>query len=242
MKGHDLKVRTRRTVDTGGEVTTHRTVHCPRREGAATLAECVLCVRCEGLHRDADGTSVICAYEDGARPGPDAPNRRRIPSPADTTPLSAVMSTSVLCVSPNLDLESFASLLVDQGVTGAPVVDADGRAIGVVSKSDLIQSQHDDPAPMSESEMDDELAALGPGYHLEPTRQGTVGELMMPLAFTLPESASLSQAAALMAFEGIHRVPVTTTDGTVVGIVSSMDVVRWLAEQAGYVVPRSGRR
>ena len=242
MNGHDLKVRTRRTVDAGGEITTHRTVHCPRRDGAATLTECVLCARCEGLHRDASGTSVICTYDDGAWPGHDAPNRRRIPSPADTTPLSAVMTTNVVCVSPSLDLETFASLLVDQGVTGAPVVDGDGRAIGVVSKSDLVQSQHDEPGSASELGVDEELAALGPGFHVEPTRQGTVGELMMPLAFTLPESASLSQAAALMAFEGIHRLPVTTTDGTVVGIVSAMDVVRWVAEQAGYVIPRSGRR
>ncbi len=61
----------------------------------------------------------------------------------------------------------------------------------------------------------------------------------MPKAFTLPASATLSRAAALMAFEGIHRVPVVSTDGRVVGIVSSLDVARWLARNDGYIAPGS---
>jgi CBS domain-containing protein len=32
-----------------------------------------------------------------------------------------------------------------------------------------------------------------------------------------------------MAYEGVHRVPVVAADGRVVGILSSLDVVRWLA-------------
>ena len=46
-------------------------------------------------------------------------------------------------------------------------------------------------------------------------------------------------AAALMAYENIHRVPVVAADGAVIGIVSAMDIVRWVAEQDGYVVGRS---
>ena len=55
-------------------------------------------------------------------------------------------------------------------------------------------------------------------------------------AFTLPEAATVSQAAAIMAYERIHRVPVVTTDGSVVGIVCALDIVAWLAAHDGYAV------
>ena len=40
-----------------------------------------------------------------------------------------------------------------------------------------------------------------------------------------------------MALEHIHRLPIVTDDGRVAGIVTSIDVLRWLARQDGYVVP-----
>jgi len=58
------------------------------------------------------------------------------------------------------------------------------------------------------------------------------------MTFALPEDATLSQASALMAYEGIHRLPVTCAEGKVVGIVSTLDILRWLAEQDGYLVRR----
>ncbi len=59
----------------------------------------------------------------------------------------------------------------------------------------------------------------------------------MSLVFSLPEHASLAQAAALMALEGVHRIPVVAADGKVVGIVSSLDLMRWMARRGGYVLP-----
>jgi CBS domain-containing protein len=61
---------------------------------------------------------------------------------------------------------------------------------------------------------------------------------MTQSALWLPETASLGQAAALMALERIHRVPIVSGDGRVVGIISTLDISQWLAEQGGYVVPR----
>jgi CBS-domain-containing membrane protein len=42
----------------------------------------------------------------------------------------------------------------------------------------------------------------------------------------------------MMAFEGMHRVPVVSASDTVVGIVSSIDVLRWIAQTEGYLVGR----
>ena len=46
----------------------------------------------------------------------------------------------------------------------------------------------------------------------------------------------LSLAAALMANKGFHRLVVVDETGAAVGILSSMDVLRWLAGQSGFVV------
>jgi hypothetical protein len=42
-----------------------------------------------------------------------------------------------------------------------------------------------------------------------------------------------------MAYEGLHHVIVTAGDGRPIGIVSSLDVLRWVARQSGYIMPRA---
>lgn len=206
---HELRVRTRETIEPGGVVSSSGTVHCPRRDAAATVEECIECPGCRGLEMTEEGSHIVCEIEDSMATVPR--RRRRRPTEGDRTPLSAVMSADIVCVSPELPIEELVTLLVDRGFGGVPVVDSAGRPVGVVSKSDLLGDR----------------------------RGGLVCDIMMPIAFTMPESASLSHAAALMAYENIHRVPVVATDGAVVGIVTSMDIVRWVAEEDGYVVGRT---
>ena len=47
--------------------------------------------------------------------------------------------------------------------------------------------------------------------------------------FSIREDARVSDAAAEMAKRGVHRVPVIARDGAVVGMVSALDVMRWMA-------------
>ena len=207
-KRHALRIRSRETIEPGPSVSSSGTVHCPRRDGAVTVEECLGCPACAGIADDENGRHVVCQVDETSEP----PRRRaRRPTDGDRTPLAAVMSGDLVCVSPDLPVESLVSLLVDRGFSGVPVVNSAGKPVGVVSKSDLVTG----------------------------ARSGLVRDIMMPIAFTLPEGASLSHAAALMAYENIHRVPVVAADGTVVGIVSAMDIVRWVAEQDGYVVGRT---
>lgn len=210
-KRHALRIRRRETVEPGPTVKSTGTVHCPRRESAATVKECLGCPACAGVESSEEGEHLMCEYHDDSA-GPEPRRRRaRRPTDGDRTPLSAVMSGDIVCVSQDLPVDTLIDLLVDRGFSGAPVVDSSGKPVGVVSKSDVVTGD----------------------------RAGLVRDIMMPMAFTLPESASLSHAAALMAYENIHRVPVVSADGSVVGIVSAMDIVRWVAEQDGYVVGRT---
>jgi CBS domain-containing protein len=148
---------------------------------------------------------------------------------AAQVPVSAMMTASPLCVRADMSVESLARLLVERGISGAPVVDEAGRPIGVVSKSDLVRHSVDlTPGPTERTD-ESALAALGAGFHLDELVDASVGDIMMPIAFTVRATDSLSRAATLMGWEGVHRLPVVTDDGTVVGILSSLDVMRWLA-------------
>jgi CBS domain-containing protein len=132
-------------------------------------------------------------------------------SPDD--PISSIMSRKVVCARPEMDASFLRARLLERGVSGAPVVDDWGRVLGVISKTDLV-----------EHEVTSER-----GKH-------NVGEIMMPCAFTLPPEAPIGQAAALMAYEGVHRVVVVDHKGCVIGLVSTLDIARWLGWCARYAV------
>ena len=55
-----------------------------------------------------------------------------------STPVSNVMTTDVLTFRPDDNVGEAMSRLVDRGVDGAPVVDADGAVVGMLSTGDLI--------------------------------------------------------------------------------------------------------
>jgi CBS domain-containing protein len=130
------------------------------------------------------------------------------PSEADRIAIADAMARDVACVTRDVSIESLTALMRDRHCSAAPVVDGNGYPIGMVSKTDLVRERWAD---------DD-----------------TVADIMTPLAFTLDEDDPLSHAAAVMAAERVHHLPIVASDGRVVGILSSFDVVRWVAGQSGY--------
>jgi CBS domain-containing protein len=142
------------------------------------------------------------------------------------------MSRTTYCVRPGVSIRTAASMLLDERMSGAPVVDDDGRPVGIVSKTDLLRHLHERGDAVEAG--DD--AAIERGFHATHVDGTTVADVMMPVVFAIAEDTTIAAAAALMAGEGIHRVPVLDRNGAVVGILSTLDVVRWVAERAGYHV------
>jgi hypothetical protein len=56
----------------------------------------------------------------------------------------------------------------------------------------------------------------------------------------LPITASIAQAAALMSYEGRGLIVITDLAGQVAGVVQALDIARWSAREAGYLVDRAG--
>jgi CBS domain-containing protein len=133
------------------------------------------------------------------------------PIAADHTPAEAIMARDVVCVTADLPIDALTRLLDDTGFGGVPVVDNDDVLVGMVSQSDLL------------------TAAIAPRH--------TVADIMMPMAFSMNEQVPVGTLAAMMAYEGVHRIPIVDDDGKVVGLVSALDVVRWVAHVSGRAVP-----
>lgn len=166
----------------------------------------------------ADGarTHAIVRTIDAFATAEDADKPVRVPTIADLVPISDVMKRDVTCAARDLHALALVKLMVENRIGCLPVIDEAGHPVGMVTKLDVVE----------------QLLAMEP-----PADRGTAYELMMPIAITLGPRATVAHAAALMACEDIHHVPIVDELGRLIGIVSSMDVVRWLAENDGYRTP-----
>ncbi len=243
--GHDnLSLRTRYIYSGDGSIErASRTVCAPRKRIAAGETQ-EGCDACEALAFDDAGhaSAAFCPKHaanpshGASRTAQDSQARRLFAAFAEAIPLAAVMTSSVFCVTPDLSVEALAALLIDKGISGAPVVDDQGRPLGVVSKSDLVRARHEngETAQVNARDAAFRRGDLRSGFHVEELATATVADIMTPVAFSIGEDASALRAVALMARERVHRVLVVGSDGAVVGILSTLDLLGWLSSTCGY--------
>lgn len=151
--------------------------------------------------------------------------QRRLPEPAADTPVTAVMASPVVTVDEETPVRDLLRLFVAGGIGAVPVVNPRGEPVGVVSKTDVLRAVYEDPSCASpvvaaESAIERDLPAR--------TSDVRASDLMTPSPLTVPESASVAEAASIMASEHVHRLFVAGRAGTLAGVVSAMDLVSWL--------------
>jgi CBS domain-containing protein len=122
---------------------------------------------------------------------------------------SEIMTCRVSTIHPKASIQEVAHLLSRERISGAPVVNADGTIIGVVTQADII------------GKVD---------------REGLcVADIMSREIIAVKEDTPVHQIATLLAQRKIKRVPVVR-DGRLVGIVSRADIVDAVAR--GYILVR----
>ena len=134
-----------------------------------------------------------------------------------------VMTTSVRTVDPDATLKEVALLIAEHGISGLPVVDADGVLLGVVSKTDIL---------MKESAQTGERGGLlgllrggnDPLLALK-VEARTARDAMTAPAISIDPDRAVAVAAGMMLDARVNRLPVVS-DGVLVGIVSRSDLVR----------------
>ena len=115
-----------------------------------------------------------------------------------------VMSQAVISISPHDSLGEAMEIIVENAISGLPVIDSNGRLAGIISEMDRIK--------------------ISAATDVEDAR---VADYMTQGVITVDKDATLNQIAELLVRAGIRRLPVMS-NGRVIGIVSRRDLVRVL--------------
>ncbi|MET8811071.1 CBS domain-containing protein [Streptomyces sp. NPDC004549] len=130
------------------------------------------------------------------------------------------MTRAVVAVGGGTLFRDLVERMEQWGVSALPVLEGDGRVIGVVSEADLLPKEE-----FRDSEPD-RLTQLRRTADLAKAGAVTAGELMSTPAVTVHADATLPEAARIMAVKGVKRLPVIDAQGALVGVVSRGDLLK----------------
>jgi predicted transcriptional regulator len=158
-----------------------------------------------------------------------------VSSPKSLFSLTAadLMSAPLVTIPEEMSLRGAAHRLVQAAVTGAPVVNCEGRCVGVLSTTDFVhwmdRDHHHGPAACATSP-----AFCAPWTMVDPDDlpDEVVHDWMTRDAVMVATTTPLQEMIRKMIDVHIHRVIVTDTNGRPVGIVSSTDVLAAVARAA----------
>jgi CBS domain-containing protein len=144
-----------------------------------------------------------------------------------------IMDADPVTVRPDTDVETLIGTLREHELQGVPVVDEDGRLVGIVTESDLVI-----PDPEGDLHLPHYIDLFGGVVFLEPLRHfeerlrkafaSTAADMMTPNPTTVSPDTDVHEAARIIAETGHNRLPVVDDDGRLVGVVARVDVLEAL--------------
>ena len=149
-----------------------------------------------------------------------------------------LMNPEVLTVDETMTVRELARFLTDNQITGAPVEDAGGKLIGVVSVVD-IAGVASDAGNVRTDRSSPDFYVRGWEDKITPeeirdfrvdNEDLQVGEIMTPTVFSVGEDATVAEIASVMLRGHLHRLLVTR-DERPVGIVSTSDLLGLMVEE-----------
>jgi len=126
-----------------------------------------------------------------------------------TLTASDVMIKDVITVRESTPLKEVARLFGERKITGAPVINDQGKLVGVISETDIIRKTTS-------------IGAWSPSL---------AGQIMTKPVVTVAPTDTLQRVCELMYNRRIHRV-VVAEESTIVGIITTMDILRSIALEA----------
>lgn len=143
-----------------------------------------------------------------------------------------IMTKEIITVTSDLPVGKLAALFLDNGISGAPVMDH-GRLIAVVTESDLIDQTKNVHIPTVVSILDSFMvleSAKTMDDEIKKMTGRTVGDICTKGLTSVSEETPLSEVATIMAEKGLHTLPVLDGD-ELVGVIGKTDIIRTLIER-----------
>jgi CBS domain-containing protein len=145
-----------------------------------------------------------------------------------------IMTTDVVSVHAEDDVESLLKLMRKHELPGVPVVDHSDQVIGIVTEEDLVIREED-----ADIRLPHHIDLWGGVIYLESTKHyeerlrrafaATVADMMTRDPITVRADDSVRHAAKLIAEKKHNRLPVVDPDGKLAGVVTRVDVLEALA-------------
>lgn len=156
-----------------------------------------------------------------------------------------IMSADVVSVPQDMDLRDLSKLFLKKGFTGAPVVDARGDLVGVISQTDLVYynlTRGDELVDESHFYQTARVEGrhLPRGFQIVDFNSGRVADIMTPAVHAVSERAGLATISRMMTSKHIHRV-IVKRGRKPVGVISALDLLRAFARAKAPNGRRRGR-
>jgi CBS domain-containing protein len=137
-----------------------------------------------------------------------------------------VMVPEPVCVEPSTMIRQLARIFEENEISGAPVVDKEGRVIGVVSKTDLIRRCSEGTVDIPPAYLFDVICEQGgEDEEVTPEPLVCVEDFMTQDPLTVTSNTPARNVARLMFESRIHRIVVVDHDQFPVGIITSLDLL-----------------
>ncbi|MDJ1185179.1 CBS domain-containing protein [Roseofilum casamattae] len=143
-----------------------------------------------------------------------------------------VMTRNPVVVSPDASLKETIAILADRRISGLPVVNEEGKLVGVISETDLMWQETGVEPPPYIMLLDSVIYLENPATYEKELHKAmglTVGEVMSDRPISVKGDRSLRDAAKLMQKHNIRRLPVLDDSEALVGILTRGDIIRDLA-------------
>ena len=145
-----------------------------------------------------------------------------------------IMTKDVITVTPDTSVEKLASILVQNQISGVPVLDDDGALYGMVTENDLISQNKRLHIPTVVSFLDAAIYLESSKKFEQEVKRLTatkVRDICSRKIVSITEDASLVDIATIMSEKKVHLLPVVRNK-QVVGVVGKRDMVKAVAQQA----------
>jgi CBS-domain-containing membrane protein len=155
---------------------------------------------------------------------------RTITKPLLSLIAADLMSGPVITIPKEMSIQGAAHMLARFAISGAPVVNAEGRCVGVLSTTDILSWAEKGPQPSEHGPCSTACAHTAwQVLDTETIPESEVGQFMTQVPVTVPPAMHISELARMMTDAHIHRVIVVDDANCPVGIVSSTDILAAVA-------------
>ncbi len=138
-----------------------------------------------------------------------------------------IMTKDVVVVKLSTTVHELAKILVNNKISGAPVVDDTGKLLGMVTENDLIDQNKRFHIPTVIRLFDAFITIDQPAFRQQIKKMTgtTVADIYSPNPITLSEDTPLDEIAAIMSEKKVHLLPVIR-DNAIAGIIGKIDIIK----------------